>query len=63
MVRGMRFTEQMYAALKLVQQTLDADVSALPMPDKYARLAQAWYEEQFGLVVREAIARAERGRR
>ena len=59
----MRFTEQRYAALKLVQETLDADVSTMPMPDKYARLAQAWYEEKFGLAVRKAIARAERGRR
>ena len=57
----MKFTEQMYAALKLVQESLDADVSNMPMPPNYARLAQAWYEAKFGHAVRNAIARAERG--
>ena len=59
----MKFTEQMYLALKLVQQALDADVSAMPMQRKYAEIAHAWYEEKFGQAVREAIARAERGGR
>ena len=59
----MSFTVQMYVALKLVEEALDEPVSTMPIPAKYARLVQAYYEEKFGQAVRAAIARVERGRR
>ena len=59
----MTFTEQLYSALKRVQEALDAEIPDAVMSRNCARAAQEWFEKQFGQAVREAIARAERGSR
>lgn len=57
----MKFTEQIYVALKRVQKVLDADLAAAPVYVKDARRVHEWYEAQFGQAVRAAVARVERG--
>jgi hypothetical protein len=57
----MPFTQQLYAALKRGEKVLNTDLTATKVPLKDARLVQAWYEAQFGQVVREAVTRVERG--
>jgi hypothetical protein len=63
MAKRMTFTEQIYTALKRVQEVLDTDLGATPVRIKDARIVQAWYETQFGEAVRAAVTRVERGGR
>jgi len=57
----MTFTEELYRALKLVQQALDEGAPAAMRSRSCARAAHEWYEKKFGQGVREAIGRVERG--
>jgi hypothetical protein len=57
----MTFTEEMYRALKLVRDALDADIPDHVLSRSCAQAAHEWYAKKFGRAVRQAIARVERG--
>lgn len=49
---------ELLAALQAAVDALSSDVSEAPMPEVYARLAQAWLRGKFEAAARAAIAKA-----